>query len=1017
MKKLIIPLLIISIILGMVVFYSCNLLIMPPDLEDNPLDPEGDNFIPEPVTGVSVSPETLTMIVDTNAQITGTVIPLWASNRTISWTTSADSIATVTASGLVTAISPGSATITAESEDGGYTGVCSITVIMDPSTITVESVDLNKDTTSILVNGTEQLAATVSPSNAANQDISWSSGNPSVATVSSTGLVTGVSVGTAIITVTTADGNFQDICTVEIQTESIPVESVSLDFDTASVFVDETQQLTASIFPIGATNQNLTWASETESIASVNSSGLVTGVAVGSAVITATTVDGGKTASCTVTVSIQSSSIELDYTAITLAPNETRQLIETVLPVETTDKSVIWSSDNENTATVNQDGLVTAVAAGAAEITVTTVDSEKFATCMVTVTIPVTSVALDLETLSLVVGDMENLSATVNPVNATVDTVSWESDTPAVANVDSNGLVTAYNAGTAIITVTTDDGGEIDTCTVTVTLATIAVTGVDLTPSTLQTIGVGGQIQFTPTITPNDATNQNVTWSSANTAIASVDGTGLVTGVAGGTVNITVMTVDGTKTDSCEVTVDDTIVTSVLLNKDSETLYIAEQDQLTATVLPDTATDQTVTWTTTNALIASVTTAGLVTAVAEGNATIIVTTNDGSYTDTYDVTVNSIAVTSVGLNKSSTTIYSGFNERLLAEIIPSNASNKNVTWMTTNSSVATVTSDGVVNAVSTGNTSITVTTQDGNLNDSCTVTVSDPSFVTGNKITYYVEECIFDMVYLEGGITFFTGTDDLGGQETVAASYWVADTEVTYELWYQVHTWALSNGYIFDSDNGIEGHDGIQDAAPTAAAQEPVTKVDFRNAVVWCNALTEYYNAQNNTSMVCVYKDSGVPIRNSTDTSLIDNVVPDTDAGGFRLLDHPEWELAARYRDDANSDNDIMDPDEYYPGNYASGATDSISNSTATQAVAWYSSGGGSITHDVKTKASNALGLYDMSGNVNEWVLYVKDSDERGRCGGAFNTTNTAIQVGYLGSGWVYNNYNYNGFRFGRSAY
>lgn len=167
-------------------------------------------------------------------------------------------------------------------------------------TVNVTSVTLNKTTTTIPKGSTETLIATVSPPNATNKSVTWTSSNTSIATVNN-GVVTGVANGNTVITVTTVDGSFTATCNVTVKTVTIPVTSVSLDKTTHTFKVDETVQLNATVLPSNANNKNVTWSSSDETKATVVD-GLVTAKAEGSCVITVTTVDGSKTAICNLTI-------------------------------------------------------------------------------------------------------------------------------------------------------------------------------------------------------------------------------------------------------------------------------------------------------------------------------------------------------------------------------------------------------------------------------------------------------------------------------------------------------------------------------------------------------------------------------------------------------------------------------------------------------------------------------------------------------------------------------------------
>ena len=338
---------------------------------------------------------------------------------------------------------------------------------------------------------------------------------------------------------------------------TVRVTDVTLSKEETSILVGDKEILVATVAPATATNKQITWSSSKPSVATVNETGEVTGVAAGSAVIIATTADGNFTAVCLVTVTaVPVSSVSLNKTELTLTVGADVQLIATVAPENATNKNVTWTSNNESIATVDNTGKVTAVSAGTANITVTTVDGSKTATCEVTVSNPVvnvTGVTLNKDTLNLAVGGNETLIPMVSPTNATNKQVNWSSSDTSVATVDANsGEVTGVAPGSAGITATTADGNFTTVCLVTVTA--VPVSSVSLNKTEL-TLTVGADVQLTATVAPENATNKNVTWTSNNGQIATVDNTGKVTGKAIGQAIITVTTADGQKTAVCEVTV------------------------------------------------------------------------------------------------------------------------------------------------------------------------------------------------------------------------------------------------------------------------------------------------------------------------------------------------------------------------------------------------------------------------------------------------------------------------------
>ena len=261
--------------------------------------------------------------------------------------------------------------------------------------------------------------------------------------------------------------------TVELGVK-IGVTSVTLDKTDLTLDVNNKATLTATVKPDDATNKTVTWKSDKPEIVEVDSNGNVTAKAAGTATITAT-VDG-KSASCKVTVNGQTTtvpvqSVGLNTNQVELSVGEENKLVATVTPEAATNKEVTWASSTPEVATVDQDGKVVAQKPGNATITVTTKDGNKTATCEVTVKetpVAVTGVGLNTNDLKLSAGEGNQLVVTITPQHATNPKVTWKSSAPEVATVDANGKVIAQAPGTAMITVTTEDGNKTATCKVTV---------------------------------------------------------------------------------------------------------------------------------------------------------------------------------------------------------------------------------------------------------------------------------------------------------------------------------------------------------------------------------------------------------------------------------------------------------------------------------------------------------------------------------------------------------------------
>ena len=254
------------------------------------------------VTSVSITgPATHTLTTGQFLQLEASVAPTNATNRSVIWSSSNPAVATVTGSGLVSGVSAGNATIAVTTVEGGH--VATVAVTVEGISVTGVSID-GADTRTLTTGYTLQLNANVAPANATNRSVIWSSSNPAVATVTESGLVSGVSAGNATIMVTTVDGGHVATVAVTVEDiEDISVTGVSIDgADTRTLITGYTLQLNANVAPANATNRSVIWSSNNPVVATVTESGLVSGVSVGNAIITVTTVDGGYVASVTITV-------------------------------------------------------------------------------------------------------------------------------------------------------------------------------------------------------------------------------------------------------------------------------------------------------------------------------------------------------------------------------------------------------------------------------------------------------------------------------------------------------------------------------------------------------------------------------------------------------------------------------------------------------------------------------------------------------------------------------------------
>lgn len=415
---------------------------------------------------ITLNATSVTLFKGETTTLVATVLPDNATNKSVSWSSSNTNVATVDENGVVTALLKGTAKITAKAnDDSGVSAQATITV----KNVTATNIELNYSSYTLKKGETIQLEAIVSPENVENASVSWSSSSTAIASVTSSGLVTAKSVGSATITAKTKDGsNLTAKC--DITVEPTLVETITLSSNMVELEVGGTYQLSATVLPETATNKNVTWTSSNENIMMVTSSGLVKGLAIGEATVTATAADGsGVSASATVhVISLPVNSITLNQTYVVLQVGEHFSLTATVSPANATNTNVLWSSSNDDVAMVTSSGNVVALAPGETVVTATAADGSgvSASATIVVSEILVSSITLNYTAFSLDKGQTIVLEATVEPDDAANKQLSWKSSDEDVVMVSSTGKVIWMGVGTAVVTATSTDGSNVSaSCT------------------------------------------------------------------------------------------------------------------------------------------------------------------------------------------------------------------------------------------------------------------------------------------------------------------------------------------------------------------------------------------------------------------------------------------------------------------------------------------------------------------------------------------------------------------------
>ena len=516
----------------------------------------------------------------------------------IVYTSSRETIATVSADGMITAIAKGRADVYASLMRNGKRvarATIAVNVLRAVTKVTLNTTKLSvydpddpavagllKEPTAhqvlvIPAGGSASLVTTCTPETASSRKVVYSTTDAGVARLAGTTL-RAVQRGECELTVA-SEQNPEITETFRVLVIQ-PVKKIQFEDGKKEVAAGSTLQLTAVCAPDNASITGVTWTSQNPTIATVDENGTVTGLKKGNAKITATATDGSRTAgSVIVRVTQPVTMITVKTPEIQVTVGKSAQAKATAQPDTASDRKLVWSSSDETIATVNSYGVITGKKAGTCIVTCTS-NSNPDVTGTVTVTAsqPVTKIenANEPEELSLLTGQTVQTRWNVQPADATDKTLTFKSRHPRVVTVDANGVVTAVGRGTATVEATAKDGSR-KQGSVRITVIQ-PVTGVEVQQQRYY-VQWGRSSQIRAIVQPRNANNQQVYWSSEDEGIASVrstaTSTGSIYGVAYGTTTVTAWTEDGGFSASAEVRVGN-FIEAVLV----EELYVDSQNNI-----------------------------------------------------------------------------------------------------------------------------------------------------------------------------------------------------------------------------------------------------------------------------------------------------------------------------------------------------------------------------------------------------------------------------------------------------
>ncbi len=575
------------------------------------------------VSAIAVAPNAPTIVSGASVQLSASVN---SSNCTplpvVTWATSAGAVATVSTTGLVTGVTAGTATITATA--AGTSGAASVTVNVAP----ISTLEIQPASTSITVGGSAALTAVARDAQGANlsgRSIAWTSLHPTIATVTTAGVVTGVSSGTATVSASSEGKTTSATITVTPP----PVSTVAVALNSSALTPGQTTQAIATLR--SAQGETLvgrvtTWSTTNASVATVDASGMVAAVSPGTSTITATSEGRSGTAVVTVTqVPVATISLSLGNGTMRVGEVQVGSAVaRDANGAALAGRPLAWVSSNAAVATVSQAGVVTAVGVGAAAITVSS--EGRFSSVAITVTPAVALITLTITPPTIVEGQSALATAIAKDGSGNAlpgVSITFAASNAAVASVSSAGTIVGVAPGVTNITATS--GSISQSVAFTVTAVVVPVATVTLTPSSGSV--VTGQT-LSLTATPRDGagnplTGRVVAFSSSAPTVASVSTTGTVTGVSAGSATITAV-VEG-KSASATITVTNVPVATVALTTPSSSISVGSSVQSTV-VLRDadgnTLTGRAVTYSSNSPTIAVVNAQGVISGIAAGAATI-----------------------------------------------------------------------------------------------------------------------------------------------------------------------------------------------------------------------------------------------------------------------------------------------------------------------------------------------------------------------------------------------------------
>jgi uncharacterized protein YjdB len=674
---------------------------------------------------IQVSPGAASLAKGTNLQLSASAVLTDGSSQdvtnSVTWSSSASTVCSVSAGAMATAVNTGTCMATATS--GSVSGSATLTV----TAATLTGITITPPNPSVSSGGSVQLKATGNFSDGSTQDmtssITFTSSKPLVALVLPTGLVQGLKPGTSTVTATSGSVS----ASISVTVTAATLQSLTVGTGTLSLAAGISAQLSAiGSYSDGSTQDlstTVTWSSSATGIVAVNASGNVTGLISGSAAVTATLGSVSGTANVTVTPATIVS-ITVNPISVTIAAGQSQAFTATATLTDgsTTDvtASVHWSISDSTLATISNalgnPGVLAALIPGTGTVSASLGSVTGTGTLYVSAA-SLVGITVGPSGLSLALGVPAQLTATGTYSDGSTQdisaSVSWSSSNGQLMTVAAGGLVTPLSIGNA--TVSASMNSQSGSVAVGVTAAILNSIHVSVSGSSL---ALGLSQQLTATGSYSDGSTQDITavvhWSSSNTAIATISGGGLVLAVGGGSANITATL--GSVTQTAPITVSAAILESINVTSTQNSFALGFTLQLKATGDYSDGSTQDLTgivgWTSNNPAIALINGTGLISGLATGGITATATLQGVS--GSLGVTVNAATLVSITVSPATVNLIQILLTQQFSVVGhfsdgSTQTLNTGIHWSCTNGLLATVNSTGLLTALGLGNLNVTAT--------------------------------------------------------------------------------------------------------------------------------------------------------------------------------------------------------------------------------------------------------------------------------------------------------------------